>query len=264
MYPKVPPKKAREEQEKKRILAQSQRDELKKLMSTKLQNKYSDKDPSLINNKVENLIKSEKQITEKNLAALEKDIKNSFPNQHQIDNLQSNKHKFSNNNDDALSNKSGFSKMSGATNFEAFDKLSTKRFKDQYKDKEKEEKDRELLVLNEKPPGNELGHLRDENEWAAIMNYNNYLYKKEEKMKQLKAKESQLKFKWDLDNQIKEKEKLKNRERQLDDAYFENVKVQMKIAEEKEREKLEEYKKRIAYEKETRDRQMKEVQAKRK
>lgn len=263
MYPKVPPKKAQEERERKKLLAQSQREELKKLMSSKLQSKYSDKDPGLISSKVENLISNEKAITEKNLAHLEKEIKNSLPNQHQIENLQSNKHK-SSQNDDALSNKSGFSKMSGATNFDSIDKLSTKRFKEQFKDKEKEEKEKELLVLNEKPPVNELGHLREENEWAAIMNYNNYLFKKEEKMKQIKAKEAQNKFKRDLDNQIKEKEIFKKFEKQKDDAYFENVKIQMKIAEEKEREKLEEYKRKIAYEKETRDRQMKEVQAKRK
>ena len=99
---------------------------------------------------------------------------------------------------------------------------------------------------------------------SGIMNYNNYLFKKEEKMKQLKAKEAQVKFKRDLDMQIKEKEFHKIGERVKEDAYFENVKIQMKIAEEKEKEKMEEYKRKIAYEKETRDRQMKEVQAKRK
>jgi len=263
MYPKIPPKKAQEEQERKKALAQSQREELKKLMATKLQNKYSDKDPNMISHKVEDLISKEKNLTVKNLSNLEKDIKSSIPNQHQIENLQPTKQKVSLN-DDEVSVKSGYSKMSGASNFDVVDKLSTKRFKGQPKNKEQEEKDKEILVLNEKPPANELGNLREENEWAAIMNYNNYLFKKEEKMKQMKAKEAQLKFKKELDRQLKEKEQLKNLEKVKEDAYFENVKIQMKIAEEKERDKLEEYKRKIAYEKETRDRQMKEVQAKRK
>ena len=262
MYPKIPPKKAQEEQERKRLLAQSQREELKKLMSNKLQSKYSDKDPNLISSKVENLLSKEKNITVKNLSNLEKDIKNSLTNQHQIENLQSKPRTA--NNDDEVSIKSGYSKMSGASNFDFVDKISTKRFKDQPKNKEQVEKDKELLVLNEKPPANDLGHLREENEWAAIMNYNNYLFKKEEKLKQFKAKEAQNKFKRDLDLQIKEREQLKVVEKLKDDAYFENVKIQMKMAEEKEREKLEEYKRKIAYEKETRDRQMKEVKAKRK
>lgn len=263
MYPKVPPKKAQEEAEKKKQFAQSQREELKSLMSSKLQNKYSDKDPNLISSKVNHLLSKEKSLTENKLLSLEKEIKNSLPNQHQIENLQSKKKKNSAK-EDELSIKSGFSKMSGASNFDTVDKLSTKRIKDQSKDKEKEAKDKEILVLNEKAPANDLGHLREENEWAAIMNYNNFLFKKEEKMKLLKAKEAQYKFKRDLDLQLKEKEKLKDFERKKDDAYFENVKVQVKQAEEKEREKIEEYKRKIAYEKETRDRQMKEVQAKRK
>ena len=263
MYPKIPPKKAQEEQERKKFLAQSQRDELKKIMSSKLQSKYSDKDPNLIANKVDNLLSKEKNITVKNLSNLEKDIKNSLPNQHQIENLQSPKPKGSIN-DDEISIKSGYSKMSGASNFDVVDKLSTKRFKDQSRNKEQEAKEKELLVLNEKPPANDLGHLREENEWAAIMNYNNFLFKKEEKLKQMKAKEAQIKFKRDLDSQLREKVQMKHLEKNKDDAYFENVKIQMKIAEEKEREKVEEYKKKITYEKETRDRQMKEVNAKRK
>lgn len=256
MYPKLPPHKAALEKARRLQSAQTQREELRTLMSSKLQNKYLDKDPNLITSKVNQLINKERSLTANNLHRMEQEIKSSLPNQHQIEIKQKK------GNEDEESVKSGFSKMSGASNFDKIDKLSTKRFKDVNRDKESEAKKKEILVLNEKPQINELGSLREENEWAAIMKYNKYLFQKEEKIKELKAKELQKKIKKDLDNQLKEKENIKEIEKKRTSAWDKNLNIQIKMAEEKEKEKIAEFKRKALYEKETRDKQMKENKAK--
>lgn len=82
-----------------------------------------------------------------------------------------------------------------------------------------------------------MDFLEEENEWAAIYKYNKFLYDKEQEMLRQKRVQEVVQTREDLDAQVLEKEKHKEREKTQNEAYVQNMKVQMDIYDEKEKEK---------------------------
>lgn len=86
--------------------------------------------------------------------------------------------------DDEESVKSGISKMSGASNFDAMDRYTQKKSLNKEDDAKSElSKTKKLQGTHIKKPENDLAFLDEENEWAAIYKYNKFLYDKEEDLK---------------------------------------------------------------------------------
>lgn len=79
--------------------------------------------------------------------------------------------------------------MSGASNFDKVDKFTHKKPSETELKENEKNKDKKLQTLNPKKPENDLAFLDEDNEWAAIYKYNNYLFKKEQEMLKQKALE---------------------------------------------------------------------------
>lgn len=172
---------------------------------------------------------------------------------------------------------SAVSKMSGASNFDWIDNYKMKGRRDEEgggrenekrREEEKKEKGgersedqgkREVLVLSSKSNiQNELGNLSENNQWGAILKYNEYLYKKEDKIKELREAEKKKELKTALDNQLKEKEGLKVKKKEEKQGYQKYEEDLMMRDEKEEKKKEDERKKRAKNEKSMRDKQIRD------
>lgn len=215
-----------------------QREVLKTVLSSTLKSKYPSAPPQMLSSRLSSILKPNLPLTADHLKKLDADLqkmsghnnengntnknleianKNDKKGNENLNNNNVNPNKNARNvisapgidqdgefdHDSAHSEKS---RMSGASNFEVVDKLCTKRLEA----KEDKAKKSEKLIISENPPPNHLSVLNNEqNEWAAIMKFNAYLYHKEDDVLRLQAKKRQKEFCNDLSRQIKEKEEVK-------------------------------------------------------
>ena len=229
MYPKKGP------QPNPALPSAEQREALKTVLSSTLKSKYPSAPPQLLSSRLSSLLKPNVPLTADHLKKLDADLQkmsghsNENGNAKKILEAANKNDKNGNenrNNNNANNNRNAInspgieqdgevdrnsvhsekSRMSGASNFEVVDKLCTKRLEA----KEDKAKKSEKLIISENPPPNHLSILNNEqNEWAAIMKFNAYLYHKEDHIFRFQAKNRQKDFCNDLSKQIKEKEEMK-------------------------------------------------------
>ncbi|EAR96534.1 hypothetical protein TTHERM_00192030 (macronuclear) [Tetrahymena thermophila SB210] len=228
MYPRKPPTK--DEPKSRKNLTQFQREELKRAVAERLSKKYGINNTDLIFGEVANYMNEHQNITAEGLKNLEENIKAQTTN---------NKNAAPIRQDDEESVKSGISKMSGASNFDAVDKYTQKKSLTEINGDAKSEasKTKKLQGTQIKKPENDLGFLDEENEWAAIYKYNRFLYDKEEEMKKIKKLEQIKQIRRDLDAQVEEKKKIKDYDKKESEGYSKNMQIQMERYDEKEKEK---------------------------
>ena len=82
---------------------------------------------------------------------------------------------------DQLSNRSGISRMSGATDFDKFEDKNRKvKSKQQVELEEKRRRLKEAEEAKRNRPNVKFQFVKEEDEWAAIARYNKYLFDKRE------------------------------------------------------------------------------------
>ena len=96
----------------------------------------------------------------------------------------------------------------------------------------------------------------EKDEWATIMKFDTELYRKEQEMEKLRLAEQKKKMRSDLQRQIMEKQRLKERNEEEDRAYFELQLQQMQRYDEREATKAKEMRDKIMTEKLSRDKQL--------
>eukprot|EP01022_Parablepharisma_sp_SALTPOND_P014561 TRINITY_DN1993_c0_g1_i1.p2 TRINITY_DN1993_c0_g1~~TRINITY_DN1993_c0_g1_i1.p2 ORF type:complete len:530 (+),score=145.11 TRINITY_DN1993_c0_g1_i1:2285-3874(+) len=223
---------------KEKLEAGKRREELKNLLVTKFQTKYANKSIplSVILNQVNRFLDT-MPLTAQNLQILDDRIVAAIGKGGAK--IESKKDEPAHDDDDRLS------VMSGASDF-VESKTKTKQFLDT---KTKQVKGED---------GDEVKPKSEEDEWVAIMKFNNALYKEEMKQEQLKKAQKKQFMKSELDKQIKEKRELNKRAKEEEQAYLEYQKKHLKELEELEKKKKEDQKAQIKLEKQTRDKQRKE------
>ena len=105
--------------------------------------------------------------------------------------------------------------------------------------------------------GEEVKPKNEEDEWVAIMKFNNALYNEEMKQEQLKKAQQKQLMKSELDKQIKEKHEIHQRTKEEEQAYLDYQKKHMQDLEELEKKKEEDRRSQIKSEKQSRDQQRK-------
>jgi len=101
--------------------------------------------------------------------------------------------------------------------------------------------------------------VEEEREWAEIYKNNNEVYKNLDTVQKIRQAEEKKKFKKDLDllvSERNERKKLLEEEKKVD---LHQVISRVQLEEEKERKRIVEAKAKIKYEKEMRDKQLKEI-----
>merc|ERR1712226_157794 len=114
--------------------------------------------------------------------------------------------------------------------------------------------------LNEHGAPANLQGRSEEDEWAKVSKYNYYMFKQEEQLAQMRRANKMVSMRHQLDEQIKEKERIKAIERGQEQSYINAEHVIRDIDTKKENAKTNLHKEKVKFEKEMRDRQMKEIQ----
>ena len=233
-YPKVPPKANQTaaskltEQQRTRLLKLQEREELKGLLINKFKKKYGN-EGGFIDKEVENFMKQE-TLTEANLQKLDDKIKKKAENDQKSVSVRSE------------------TKNKPATPSAASVKSSAKGYDQQSVSSSV----RSSAKASEYIPED------DEDEWAAILEYDTIMFHEEEKGRLRREIENKMKLKRELDRQMNDKNRKKVSEQEEEKLYDEAQKRNVEIMELKEREREIMYKEKILQEKMLRDKQLHE------
>jgi hypothetical protein len=270
------------EARREKLMNIQKKEQLKGLLVNKFKLKYGDKSEKLIQNEVAKFLKNDR-LTESNLVKLDTKIgKANEKNDRASDILSDHKSGKSNpkskrsqmsrphtvasgqskrglKNDDAMSMKSyASSRMSGATNLSKKSQAAARpaeapapRLED------------DLMSVQSRTKST-LSNLNEEDEWQAIQNFNIMLHYEEQKQAVLREQERKRLIKAELDRQIKEKDKMKQREVAEGKEYEELQKNHIALLEEKERDRLDENSRKIENEKRNRDQQLQDEKQRKK
>ena len=242
-YPKKPPSLASKEEKSNKTISKKQREELKRLLAEKYQDLYKVEDQSVLNAKIDRALGGGSKLTGAQLQELENSIKNGATAKNTLAQRVTIANK--NVDDDALSVRSGISKMSGATNLGEIDFTNTKKS--------------QPLVIDYGTVKPQTSQYKFEaQEWADIYKHNNEYYKEEEMLEKKRVAESKKRFREELDFLVMQKEKAKEKDviqKQID---HEQIIKRLEIENAKEKKKADEMKEKIMYEKKMRDLQLKQ------
>merc|ERR1712183_941078 len=97
-------------------------------------------------------------------------------------------------------------------------------------------------------------------EWAKVSKYNYYMFKQEEQLAQMRRANKMVSMRHQLDEQIKEKNRIKGIENAQEQSYIHGETTIRGIEAKRENAKTNLHKEKVKFEKEMRDRQMKEIQ----
>ena len=243
-YPKVPPKPSQtaasklSDQQKARLLKLKDREELKGLLVNKFKKKYG-KESGFIDKEVENFMKQE-TLTEANLQKLDDKIKKKA----ELDQV-SQTHK-----SDAKSQ----AKAKVVTPNVQSSKNSVKA-PDQFSD---------VSSLRSSQASSAYAAEDNEDEWAAILEYDTMMFREEEKARLRREIENKLKLKRELDRQLNDKTRKKLTDAEEERLYDEAQKRNVEMLELKEQERELLYKEKIMQEKMLRDKQLAEEKRRKK
>ena len=228
-YPKVPPKPSQTagskltEQQRARLLKLQEREELKGLLINKFKKKYGN-EGGFIDKEVENFMKQE-TLTEANLQKLDDKIKKRAElDQRSVSAKSESKHKpVTPAAPSAKASVRGSDQMSVASSM------------------------RSSAQASEYVPED------DEDEWAAILEYDTLMFHEEEKARLRRDIENKMKLKRELDRQMNDKNRKKLSEQEEEKLYDEAQRRNVEIMELKEKEREMMYKEKIMQEKMLRD-----------
>jgi len=246
MYPKKTPKQAQADQEAKKLINKQQREQLKAMVSEKFQSKYPNKDPQALQDKVDNFFEKKQTLTSAALKQLDSNIAYSEKDKKSVIDQDR----------DDMSVKSGVSKMSGATDFAPH---KTDRSLGSVKGNKIID-----LNMNTKKETNKNNYKNEEEEWADIYKHNNQVYKAEAELEQERRAFEKVKFKHELDEQVTKKKEKKQFEDSLKQVDLAQTLMRVAKEEAKEQKKLQIAKAKTMFEKEMRDKQIKENKAQKK
>jgi len=246
MYPKKTPKQAQADQEAKKLISKQQREQLKAMVADKFQSKYPNKDPQALQEKVDNFFEKQQTLTSQALKQLDSNIAHS----------EKDKKSAIDQDRDDMSVKSGVSKMSGATDFAPH---KTDRSSGSVKGNK-------IIDLNmkTKKETNKNAYKNEEEEWADIYKNNNQVYKAEAELEQERRAFEKVKFKHQLDEQVAIKKEKKHFEESLKQVDLAQTLMRVAKEETKEQKKVQIAKAKMMFEKEMRDKQIKENKAQKK
>lgn len=98
----------------------------------------------------------------------------------------------------------------------------------------------------------------DEDEWATLVKFDTELFKKEKELEKMREEEFKKKIKKELDKQLEEKKRRKDIEKQEAEEYHKLQVEQCGIYDQREKDKNNEYQRKIMLEKKMRDKQVKD------
>lgn len=114
--------------------------------------------------------------------------------------------------------------------------------------------------LNENVGASNIQGRSEEDEWAKVSKYNYYMFKQEEQLAQMRRANKMVSMRHQLDEQIREKDRIKAIEKDQEQSYINAENQIRQIETKKENAKTNLHKEKVKFEKEMRDRQMKEIQ----
>lgn len=245
LYPKKAPSVISKDDQSKRLISKHQREELKRVLTEKYQNMYNVEDKAALEQKIDNAIGNTNKITSTQLQNLENSIKNGMA---QGNPKATNYNPYGD--DDALSVRSGISKMSGASNLNEVDTTNPRKS--------------QPLILESTARPQVSNYKHEEEEWADIYKHNNQYYIEEDRLEKIRQQENKLRFKDELDFQVEQKQKVKEKNDDQKKIDHEQIMMRLEREEAKEKKKILERKEKTMYEKKMRDLQMKEIKNQRK
>ncbi|OMJ73298.1 hypothetical protein SteCoe_28050 [Stentor coeruleus] len=233
-YPKVPPKATQtaatklSEQQKARLLKLQEREELKGLLVNKFKKKYGN-NAGFIDKEVENFMKQE-TLTEANLQKLDDKIKKK---------AEADKNSVSNKSEAAPKPKTP-SVRSSKNSVKGSDQMSV------------------ASSMRSSAKSSEFVPEDNEDEWAAILEYDTMMFHEEEKARLRREIENKMKLKRELDRQLNDKNRKILSEQEEEKLYDEAQKRNIEMMELKEKERELMYREKVMQEKLLRDKQLTE------
>lgn len=233
-YPKVPPKPSQNastkltEQQRARLLKLQEREELKGLLINKFKKKYGN-EAGFIDKEVENFMKQE-TLTEANLQKLDEKLKKKAELDQKSVSAKSN----------AKNKGVTPAAPSVKSSVKAGDQMSV------------------ASSYRSSAKSSEFVPEDNEDEWAAILEYDTLMFHEEEKARLRREIENKMKLKRELDRQLNDKNRKKLSEQEEERLYDEAQKRNIEMMELKEQERELMYKEKIMQEKMLRDKQLAE------
>ena len=239
-YPKVPPKPSQtagtklSEQQRARLLKLQEREELKGLLINKFKKKYGN-EGGFIDKEVENFMKQE-TLTEANLQKL----------------------------DDKIKKRAELDQRSVSAKSEVKNKPVTPAAASVKGSVRASDQMSVASSMRSSVKSSEYVPEDDEDEWAAILEYDTLMFHEEEKARLRREIENKMKLKRELDRQMNDRNRKKLSEQEEEKLYDEAQRRNVEIMELKEKEREMMYKEKIMQEKMLRDKQLAEEKRRKK
>lgn len=233
-YPKVPPKPSQtaatklSDQQRARLLKLQEREELKGLLVNKFKKKYGN-EAGFIDKEVENFMKQE-TLTEANLQKL----------------------------DDKIKKRVDADQRSVSQKSEAQPKPITPSVRSSKNSVKGSDQMSVASSMRSSVKSSEFTPEDNEDEWAAILEYDTIMFHEEEKARLRREIENKMKLKRELDRQLNDKNRKKLSEQEEERLYDEAQKRNIEMMELKEKERDLMYKEKVMQEKLLRDKQLAE------
>jgi len=223
---------------RKNFLNPYQREELRKRLTEKFTKLYGLSDPGMVKECVDQFFSNNSEINATNLSKLEGNIKSSS--------LKSR----------SLVKPAGPGGHPGAQDEMRSNQAPSDRQEDGKLPQLKATSKQDLNGTN----GSRNNQVRnEEDEWAKVSKYNYYMFKQEEQLAQMRRANKMVSMRNQLDDQIREKDRIKMMERQQEDSYIRTEAKVREIEANKDGAKQKLHREKVKFEKEMRDRQMKEI-----
>jgi hypothetical protein len=239
-YPKVPPKPSQTaaskltDQQKARLLKLQEREELKGLLVNKFKKKYGQQ-AGFIDKEVENFMKQE-TLTEANLQKL----------------------------DDKIKKKAELDQVSHSSKSEAKSKAVTPAVQSSKNSVRSPDEYSVASTVKSSNKSSVFVPEDNEDEWAAILEYDTLMFREEEKARLRREIENKNKLKRELDRQLQDKNRKKLSEEEEEKLYDEAQRRNIELMELKEKEREMIYKEKVLQEKMLRDKQLAEEKRRKK
>lgn len=235
MYPKTTQSAANIKGPRKNFLNPYQREELRKRLTEKFTKLYGLSDPGMVKICVDNFFNNNSEINANNLSKLEGDIKTASIRTRSL--------------------------VKPGNNVPSYVQPPSQGQRSEAQSQQSDN----LPALNKSPtmPKNVRAPPKggnDEDEWAKVSKYNYYMFKQEENLAQMRRANKMVNMRHQLDEQIREKQRIQQMEREQENSYIRCEAQVGTIEGQKDQAKKNLQKDKITFEKEMRDRQMREIQ----
>eukprot|EP00357_Protocruzia_adherens_P006780 CAMPEP_0114978038 /NCGR_PEP_ID=MMETSP0216-20121206/3578_1 /TAXON_ID=223996 /ORGANISM="Protocruzia adherens, Strain Boccale" /LENGTH=494 /DNA_ID=CAMNT_0002339177 /DNA_START=132 /DNA_END=1616 /DNA_ORIENTATION=+ len=239
---------------REKLLRIQKREELKGMLINKFKNKYNVSNEIL--DREVNAVLKEQKLTKENLDNLERRLKQADPDARSVASVSMKSR--SSKAPSVISGKSvATSRMSGATDLSK--KVSQSSRKSAVPDDQKSVASsiRSSATVSSRK-SQSVYNADEDDEWAAIQKFNQYLHGEEERQAKQKVRDQKLRMRAELDRQIAEKRALLEEEKRQEKLYDVAQTKHVKVMEERENRKKKEQQDKLLKEKHMRDKQLRE------